>query len=66
MSLSEAVFDQLNAAIVKIIAMPDVQKAMIEGGSEPQSSTPDEFTARIRADVAKFSKLVKESGIKAE
>ncbi len=60
------IVDQLNAAIVKIVALPDVQKAMIEGGSEPQSSTPDEFMARIRADVAKFTKVVKEAGIKAE
>jgi tripartite-type tricarboxylate transporter receptor subunit TctC len=61
-----AIVDQLHADIVKIVAMPDVQKVMIEGGSDPQSSTPDEFLARIRADVAKFSALVKSSGIKGE
>lgn len=61
-----AIVEQLNADIVKIVAMPDVQKVMIEGGSDPQSSTPDEFQARIRADVAKFSALVKSSGIKGE
>ena len=60
------IVDQLNAAIVKIVAMPDVQKVMVDGGSDPQSSTPDELMARIRADVAKFSALVKASGIKAE
>ena len=60
------IVDQLNAAIVKIVAMPDVQKAMIDGGSEPQSSTPDEFMARIRADVAKFTKVVKDAGIKVD
>lgn len=61
-----AIVEQLNAAIVRIVAMPDVQKVMIEGGSDPQSSTPDEFMARIRADVAKFSALVKSAGIKGE
>ena len=61
-----AIVDQLNADIVKIVAMPDVQKVMIEGGSDPQSSTPDELMARMRADVAKFSALVKASGIKGE
>ncbi len=60
------IIDQLNAAIVKIVAMPDVQKVMVDGGSDPQSSTPDELMARIRADVAKFSALVKASGIKGE
>ncbi len=61
-----AIVDQLNAAIVKIVAMPDVQKVMVDGGSEPQSSTPDEFMARIRSDVAKFAAVVKSAGIKAE
>jgi tripartite-type tricarboxylate transporter receptor subunit TctC len=61
-----AIVDQLHGDIVKIVAMPDVQKVMIEGGSDPQSSTPDEFTARIRADVAKFSAVVRSSGIKGE
>ncbi len=60
------IVDQLNAAIVKIVAMPDVQKVMIDGGSDPQSSTPDEFMARVRADVAKFGAVVKAAGIKAE
>ncbi len=60
------IVEQLNAHIVKIVAMPDVQKVMIEGGSDPQSSTPDEFMARIRADVTKFSALVKSAGIKGE
>ena len=60
------IVDQLNAAIVKIVAMPDVQKTMLEGGSDPQSSTPDEFMARIRSDVAKFRAIVKSAGIKVE
>ena len=42
------------------------EKVRIEGGSDPQSGTPDEFMARIRADVAKFSVLVKSAGIKGE
>ena len=61
-----AIVEQLNAAVVKIVAMPDVQKVMIEGGSDPQSSTPDDFMTRIRSDVAKFSALVKSAGIKGE
>jgi tripartite-type tricarboxylate transporter receptor subunit TctC len=60
------VVDALNAAVVKIVAMPDVQKKMVEGGSDPQSSTPDEFMARIRSDTEKFTKVVKEAGIKVD
>ena len=63
---SRSIVEQLNADIVKIVAMPDVQKVMLDGGSDPQSSTPEELMARIRADVAKFGALVKASGIKGE
>jgi len=34
--------------------------------AKPQSSTPDEFMARVRADVTKFGAVVKAAGIKAE
>ena len=43
-----------------------MQQRMIEGGADPQSSTPEEFMARMRSDVAKFSKVVRDGGIKAE
>lgn len=60
------IVEQLNAAIVKIVAMPDVQKVMRDGGSDPKSSTPDEFMERIRSDVAKFAAVVKKAGIKVQ
>ena len=60
------IVNYLHAAIVKIVAMPDVQQQMVEGGSEPYSNTPEEFMQRIREDVAKFSRIVKAAGIKVE
>jgi tripartite-type tricarboxylate transporter receptor subunit TctC len=57
---------KLTEMIVKIVAMPDVQQKMIEGGSDPMSSTVAEFDARIRADVEKFTKLVKDNNIRVE
>ncbi len=50
---------KLNDALVKIVAMPDVQKQMIDGGSDPSSSTPEQFAAKIRGDVDKYTTLVK-------
>ena len=57
---------RLNDAIRKIVAMPDVQQKMIETGAVPTSTTPEEFSARIAADVEKFTRVVKSSGIKVE
>lgn len=57
---------KLNDILVKIVAMPDIQKQMIDGGSDPASSTPEAFSDKIRSDVAKYTKLVKDFGLKAE
>jgi tripartite-type tricarboxylate transporter receptor subunit TctC len=61
-----AIVDVLNAAIVKVVAMPDVQQKMADTGGTPQSSTPEEFMRRIQGDVEKFGRIVKSAGIKVE
>ena len=40
----------------KALKSPDVLDRLKTGGNEPVGSTPDEFDARFRADVAKFAK----------
>lgn len=57
---------KLNADVVKAIASPVVTKKLTEQGIVPRSSTPEEFADYIRRDARKYSKLVKESGIKLE
>jgi tripartite-type tricarboxylate transporter receptor subunit TctC len=54
---------KLNKAVVAIMAMPDVVEHMAKLGAEPEPQTPDEFARYINADVAKWSKLVKEENI---
>ena len=57
------VLDRLNGAVVKAIAQKDVQDKFVAGGSEPESSTPEQFAQLIRDDVAKFARIVKAAGI---
>jgi tripartite-type tricarboxylate transporter receptor subunit TctC len=35
-------------------------------GLEPVGSSPEEFTAYLKADIARWSKLIKEAGIRGE
>jgi tripartite-type tricarboxylate transporter receptor subunit TctC len=60
------IVDRLNAALVQIIGMPDVQKAMLDVGLTPATSTPEAYAARIRADVDKFTRIITASGIKID
>ena len=60
------IIEKLHAAMVKIVAMPDVQKSMLDIGLSPATLTPEEFRQRIQSDIAKFTRVVKSSGIKVE
>ena len=54
---------QYHREIVKILAMPDVRERLISGGQEPVGSSPEEFAAKIKADVGKFARVIREAKI---
>lgn len=56
------IVNKLNAEIVRIIAMPDVRKRFSDQGLEPRATTPDEFLAYIRNEVAKWRKVAERAG----
>jgi tripartite-type tricarboxylate transporter receptor subunit TctC len=57
---------KLNKEIARIVQLPDVKEKMAADGANAVGNTPEEFNAHIRAEVAKYGKLVKEVGLKAE
>ena len=60
------IVDKYNATIRAMLARPDVREKLANIGLDPLSSTPDEFAAFIRAEVAKWAPVVKASGAKVE
>jgi tripartite-type tricarboxylate transporter receptor subunit TctC len=56
---------RLNKEFVAILRMPDVQHKHADVGAEIIAGTPEQFHAYLKAEVAKFGKLVKAAGIKA-
>ena len=56
---------RLNREFVEILRMPDIQQRHAEVGAEIIAGTPEQFHAYLKAELAKFGKLVKASGIKA-
>ena len=61
-----AVVAQLNGALQKLLAAPDIRERFAGLGAEPLASTPEEFSAHIRSEMTKWSQLVKAAGIKGE
>ena len=58
--------DKFHADIVKVMQDPDVKRKFADLGVEAVSSSPEQFVSFMRADVAKYAKLIKEAGIKIE
>ena len=54
---------RINREIVRVLAMPDVQKLLQAEGGYVSPSTPEEFAAFLRADVERWTKMVKQTGI---
>ncbi|AVS89586.1 LacI family transcriptional regulator [Paracidovorax avenae] len=53
---------QLNATIVKVLAMPDIKKKLAEQGAEAAGETPAQFADFIQKESVKWGKVVRESG----
>lgn len=60
----QAIVAKLNAEMNRIVAQNDVQKILIAGGAEPEGGSPADFAAFIKADIAKWAKVVRESRMK--
>jgi len=60
--LPREIVRKLNADIVRIIAMADVQKRFMDQGLEPQSSTPEAFLDFMRREKQKWQEVAKRAG----
>jgi tripartite-type tricarboxylate transporter receptor subunit TctC len=58
-----AIVDKLNAEINRALAQPDVVARLQSLGLEPRTLSPNEFAAYVRAEVAKWAKIIKTIGI---
>lgn len=62
----QEIVTRINAEVVKILASQELKDRFVAMGAELLSSTPDEFGAYIRAEMAKWGGVVKGVGIKPE
>jgi tripartite-type tricarboxylate transporter receptor subunit TctC len=62
----KAVVDKLNEAISKISSQPEVKQTWAKQGAVPMVMSPEAFEKYARDDIAKWAKVIKTAGIKAE
>ena len=62
----DAIIAKLNGAMGEILKEPDIVDSLQKQGFEPEPSTPEAVTARIKSETAKWRALVAKTGIKVE
>ncbi len=61
-----AVVDRLNAEVAKVLKTPEMKEKMTGLGTDVVANSPEQFAQYLREETAKWSKIVKDAGIKLE
>ena len=61
-----AVLARLNAELNKVLQAPDLREKLASQSYEPLGGTPERFAAAIRTDMERYSKAIRDAGIKPE
>ncbi len=64
--LPAGVVAKLNSEIGRAVTGPEVRERLAALGAEPSVKSPDQFSRYVREEIAKWAKVVKDSGAKAE
>jgi len=60
------IVDKVSQEVSRMQAQPEVREKLVAQGIEPMTTTPQELAALIKTDLARWSKVIKETGIKPD
>jgi tripartite-type tricarboxylate transporter receptor subunit TctC len=60
------VITRLNAELVKVMHAPEMKEKLAAMGTDPLTSTPEEFAAYIKSEIAKWGDVIRKAGVKAD
>ena len=60
------IIDKINAAVVRVVRSQEMQDIVRASGNEPVGNSPGEFTAFVKSEQAKYSKVIKQLGIRLD
>jgi tripartite-type tricarboxylate transporter receptor subunit TctC len=62
----KAIIDLLQREVAKIVAQPDVKEKLMTLGFKPVANTPDQYGERIRLEIDKWGKVVRDANLRIE
>jgi tripartite-type tricarboxylate transporter receptor subunit TctC len=65
-ALPREIVMKVNADIAAVLATPDMKERLSSSGADPAPTTPEDLGRLVRAEIAKWSKVVAESGAKVD
>jgi tripartite-type tricarboxylate transporter receptor subunit TctC len=65
-ALPPALVKRIQGDVAKVVNQPDVRERLIGMGVDIIANSPEEFGAFLRSEIARYTKVIKEAGIKAE
>jgi tripartite-type tricarboxylate transporter receptor subunit TctC len=60
------IIGRLNQEIVRVVHKPEIKEKYLNTGSDVVGSSPQQLSAKMKAELAALGKVVKEAGIRAE
>ena len=60
------IIGKLNGEIIRIMQLPEIQARLANEGAKFVPKTPDEFSAFVKSEIAKWAKVIKESGARVD
>ena len=61
-----AIITRLNQETVRALNRADIKERVLKAGSEAVGNTPEQFTAIIKADISRITKIIKDAGLKTD
>ncbi|MDP1671858.1 MAG: tripartite tricarboxylate transporter substrate binding protein [Burkholderiales bacterium] len=65
-AVSRDIITKLHTGVVRALQNPEVRQRLLNDGAEPIGSSPEEFSAYLRSETAKWAKVIQAAGIKPE
>jgi tripartite-type tricarboxylate transporter receptor subunit TctC len=60
------VINRINGELLKIMHAPELKEKLAAMGTDPLTSTPEEFAAYIKREITKWGEVIRKAGVKAD